>query len=489
VALAFALLYPLAFVAIAVLRIGYPYELEWMEGGAVGHVRRILAGLPLYVEPSLEFTPFIYPPLYFHVSAWMARLVGPDFLALRLVSVLSSLGCLGLLFAIVRQRAGGWHVPTLAACLFAASYREGGAWLDVGRNDPLYLFLMLAGIWSLGRPGSPWLAGGLAGVGFALSALTKQSALFVALPVAVWLLIADWRRGAAFTAALAILVGGTTLWLEQTSGGWYLYYVFELPRHHPIIGQLLRGFWTAEFLGVYGLALAIAAFRFFRVPAGGWRAAGLDLVLIASMILTAYATKIRVGSFDNLILPAHLAASLGLGWGLAALLEFARELPEPRGRVVERFALLLVFATFTLTLYKPWQQLPPRADRAAGDQIVESLRGVEGDVWVPSHPYLAERSGKPGHAHELALTDVLRATETPQHARLMDSLRAALRERRWRVVVLDHVGWLRDEVQPFYDHQAQMFAEDEADRFWPMTGYRTRPDFVWIAKPEGGEVP
>jgi hypothetical protein len=34
-----------------------------------------------------------------------------------------------------------------------------------------------------------------------------------------------------------------------------------------------------------------------------------------------------------------------------------------------------------------------------------------------------------------------------------------------------------------------MFAEDEADRFWPMTGYRTRPDFVWIAKPEGGEVP
>jgi len=486
---ALALLYPIAFVAVAVLRMNFPYELEWMEGGALGHVQRILAGQPLYVEPSLEFTPFIYPPLYFHVASWFARVLGPDFMALRLVSFLSSLGAIGLIFAIVRGRTGGWLAPTLAACLFAASYREGGAWFDVARNDALYLFLMLAGVWALMRPGLPWLAGALGGVGFALAALTKQSALFIAVPVALWLLVTDWRRGAALTLAFAALAGGATPWLDQASGGWYRYYVFDLPRDHPIIGQLLRGFWTSEYLGVYGLALAIAAFRFVRAPLGEWRRTGLDLVLLASLILTAYSTKIRVGSFDNLILPAHVAASLGLGWGLAALLEFARGLPEERGRALERFAALLCLVTFTLTLYKPWRQLPPAADVEAGNQIVESLRRVEGNVWVPSHPYLAERAGKPGHAHELALTDVLRPVDSPQHAKLMASLREALQDRRWSVVVLDHVGWLKDEVQPYYEHSAQMFGDDEADRFWPATGYRTRPDFVWTARPDTAPTP
>jgi hypothetical protein len=479
---AFALLYPIAYVAIALMRMRHPFELEWMEGGAVGHVRRILDGLPLYVEPSLDFTPFIYPPLYFHVASWFARALGPDFLALRLVSFLASLGALAFVFLIVRRRTSGWVPATLAACLFAASFREGGAWLDLARVDSLYLMLLLAGIWGVQRPGSPWLAGAIGGIAFALGALTKQSALFVAAPAAAWLLIADWRRGATFAAVVAAIVGGFTAWQNQVSGGWYAYYVFELPRDHPIIGQLLRGFWTAEYLGVYGIALAIAAFHFVRVSRASWRAVGLDFVLLASLIFTAYATKIRVGSFDNLLLPAHVAASLGLGLGLEALRRFARELPTDRAPTLDRFAAVLCAATFLLTLYKPWRQLPTAADVAAGEQMVESLARVDGDVWVPSHPDLAAKAGKPWHAHELALTDVLRPREGPVYEKLHVEIREALRTNRWRLLVFDHVGWLKTEAEPYYDHVAQMFGEHENDLFWPRTGFHTRPDFVWVPK-------
>jgi hypothetical protein len=91
-------------------------------------------------------------------------------------------------------------------------------------------------------------------------------------------------------------------------------------------------------------------------------------------------------------------------------------------------------------------------------------------------------AGKPAFAHELAITDVLRPGDTPQHHALMDSLRAALRERRYDLVILDHTGWLKDETEPWYDHVAQMFGGNEQDLFWPATGYRTRPDFVWAPK-------
>ena len=40
-------------------RIGYPFDLEWMEGAMLIHVWRMQRGLPIYVEPSLDFIPFV----------------------------------------------------------------------------------------------------------------------------------------------------------------------------------------------------------------------------------------------------------------------------------------------------------------------------------------------------------------------------------------------------------------------------------------------
>ena len=92
------------YLAIVPARIAYPFELEWMEGACVDHVRRVLAGQPLYVAPSLDFVPFVYPPLYFWLSAALARVTGIGFLPLRLVSSVSSLGCFALIFLMVRRQ-------------------------------------------------------------------------------------------------------------------------------------------------------------------------------------------------------------------------------------------------------------------------------------------------------------------------------------------------------------------------------------------------
>ncbi|MHC4458094.1 MAG: hypothetical protein ACYS0I_13605, partial [Planctomycetota bacterium] len=64
-----AILYLAVYLILVFLRIQFPFELEWMEGGSVHQIERILEGKKLYVSPSLEFVPYIYPPLYFYVSA------------------------------------------------------------------------------------------------------------------------------------------------------------------------------------------------------------------------------------------------------------------------------------------------------------------------------------------------------------------------------------------------------------------------------------
>jgi hypothetical protein len=44
----FSLLYILIFIAIALIRMNYPFELNWMEGGLLDVVNRILDGKQLY---------------------------------------------------------------------------------------------------------------------------------------------------------------------------------------------------------------------------------------------------------------------------------------------------------------------------------------------------------------------------------------------------------------------------------------------------------
>jgi hypothetical protein len=368
--------------------------------------------------------------------------------------------------------------------LFAATYRQGGAWLDIGRADSLCMCLMLAGAVGLRRLESAWTGGVVGGVAFALAALTKQSALFVAAPVAVAVIVTDPKRGVTFTAALAALFLGWAWVLERQSGGWFRYYVFDLPRDHPIIGQLLRGFWIQDLLGPLGIAIVIGAAYFFAAPARPRaRALALDAALFVGLVGTGYLTRIRVGSFVNVVMPAYLGVSLVCGLGLAVL-ESHRRSDSAAARRGERYVLLLLLAQFAVLAYKPWQQLPSAQDRAAGEQVVESLRRVSGDVWVPRHPYLAAMAGKPWLAHELALQDVLRPAQTPASRALLEEIRSVARARRFAVVVLDDESWVHHEFSPYYRLGAQMFAAGETELFWPKTGYFTRPDFVWMPKPD-----
>ena len=77
----------LAYLAVGLLRIWHPYELMWMEGEVLEHVRRVAAGEPLYVAPTFEFTPLIYTPLFYYTSALVSMIVGEGFTAMRGVSL------------------------------------------------------------------------------------------------------------------------------------------------------------------------------------------------------------------------------------------------------------------------------------------------------------------------------------------------------------------------------------------------------------------
>ena len=485
--LAAAVLAVLVYLAVALLRMPYPFDLEWVEGGMLAQVRRVLHGQPLYAAPSVSYVPFDYTPLYFLVAAFPARFMGEGLAALRLTSLAASLGCLALVALIVRREGGSLSAGMLAAGLFAATYRLSGAWLDLARPDSLFLVLVLAGLWAYrvaptGRR-STTLGAAIAGAIFALAFLAKQTALLVALPIAIHAALDDRRRAVAFAGTLAVLIGASTLLLDRGSGGWYHYYVFGVAMSHRIDRTLVTRFWTDDLLRPLAIAALVGASVFAlprRAVASG---RGYLAALSAGMLGSAWWLRLYRGSYDNALLTSCAAVAIlcALGWDAVR----AGGTPASAGgthvgRGVARLLGWALLAQFALLAYNPLAQLPADTDRAAGERLVANLRAAPGDVLAPCHPEFAVRAGKAPHFHEVALTDVVAGGHGAVEAGLAGELDEALRAHRWAAVVLDQRDWLWSEVSAHY--RPAWPALEDGDAFWTRTGMITRPDTVLVPR-------
>src|SRR5204862_201573 len=110
------------YAGIALARLGSPFPLEVLESNSFIEVHRILAGQPLYAAPTVSYVPDGYPPLYFAVSAAAASALGQSYLALRLVSLASSLACHGWYLYYVFEQMSEHALSAAAVGQFWAGY-------------------------------------------------------------------------------------------------------------------------------------------------------------------------------------------------------------------------------------------------------------------------------------------------------------------------------------------------------------------------------
>lgn len=444
-------------------RLGYPFELEWMEGAMVDEAARVRAGEPIYGPPTVDHVPFLYTPLFFQVGALAMAVLGEGFLALRVVSVLATLGCAWLLADLVRRETGRRYLGLVAAGLFCGGYGWLRTWYDLGRNDTLFVVVVLAMVrCARGGTVGAIAAGLLAPVAF----LVKQTALFW-LP---WLLLAfvlrDGRKGAV-TAALAVVGCGVAVLVgDAVTGEWFSFYVFTMAGFHGTQGDRWVGFWTEDLVPIAPLLAAAALALVGRWRAGERRSALALAALLLGGIATSYASRLHVGGFDNVLLYGFVAAVLVGPIAAAAA--------APRARLVGLALLLLQFATLVFDpralwqprpplLLDPRQALPTAAHRRASEELAAFVAAQPGDVWVVFHGQFGPRAGRPRTAHAQAIYDLLPFALAQPRDRstraLVTSVERALAAGRFSAIVLE---------QPFGAMFEQLFAHQ-------LAGFRRRP--------------
>ena len=495
-------LYQLVLLATAIAgRVGYPYDLEWMEGGMLHHALRIKHGEGIYVPPSIDFIPYLYTPLYPSLLALFGGGFGINYVVGRVISIIALLG-IGAVSAVQIAHKRHEHVArgpvwagiALAFGLFAASYPYMEGWFDLVRADTLFLFMVTAGIAGLPK----WAATGTglrghaqvaaAATLLALSFFCKQTGFVYVGVGGVIVLVVAWRRVPVYVATAGVIGLGGTWLLDRTTQGWFWTYVSKIHRAHDFN---MDRFWKSfgNILLKFPAMTAVIAIGVIVVGWTWWRRRSLPRAAHPFVLWTAvFAVSTVVGAIGwgtefahfNAYMPAFLHGALAAGAAVPAVYACWRLRFEGHARahaIASGAALgvaIVLAATCWTARWKPAQFMPTQRDVAAGDRLIAHLRSIDGNVWMPSHPWYLHLAGKRLFVHRMGVKDV-----TARQARVVAGLDEAVRSHAFAALVLDDRD-LYLELPILHSNYRPALKLPSTERPRLFTGAKIVPDAIWI---------
>ncbi|MFQ5869951.1 MAG: ArnT family glycosyltransferase, partial [Candidatus Zixiibacteriota bacterium] len=481
----------LSLLVIFISHLSFPFPLEWAEEGVLHHCIQIIQGNQIYAEPSAAFVAFPYTPLYYYLGALLMKLLGEGFLALRIISMLSFLGSLVLVYRIIsnetRNRLASW----IGCGLFAASFGVVGYWYDVGRIDSLAIFLILFSGYILRYyPGTGGAV--LSAILFSASFLTKQSA-FVFLPFMVIPICLSRRRDALiFSITSVVVCAGFLMFLSAESQGWSWFYLFKIPASTPRLYRVLLGYPIKDLLANFPFLLA--AMLFFLWGADHHRAKKEVKALLGNFwiwfflagFLVSYLSRLKYGGWDNVLY--SVVAVLPLPFGI--LLGRFLSSDETGGR--RKLVLVLIVLQFLPLIYDPSLLIPKEADYRGGEIFIERVSEIPGEVLVFYHSHLDYMAKGKTSAHAAALKELPNVYDAGVPFKGMPKdLYEAVTKRRYSAIILDdraetEVGnpWTKF-ISKYYSFSEEIYKPGEP-RLRFMTGAQSIPRFVY--RPRVGEI-
>jgi hypothetical protein len=470
---------------IFVGRAGFPLDLEWMEGGMLVHAQRIAAGQGIYVKPSLDFVPYLYTPLYPALLALLSLVFPLGYLLGRVVSLLAFFAALVLLGVCVAGEARGLVrgrrllaglVGLVGAAAVAAAFAFTGGFFDLVRSDSLLLALEALALWLVLR-GDTWKSAAAAGLVIAAAFFTKQTASIMGVGLGVGLLMVNWRRALVYGGVAALALAAGTGLLVKTSGGWFWTYIFKLHQTHGyrwgvvaanVLPDTLKHLWPILAVLIVATVALACTHKLRRTDIILWLAALAGEVAAAVGFATQWA-------FSNAYIPAVffpvLAASVLSGRLLLHALDRRSWLSA-----VPTCAVLLGLAWQNQHISRPALAavVPRPSDYVAAGRLLDHLRSVPGDLFIPFHTYYGALVGKRTFVHRMGVWDVSPGLGRPS------GLDHALQEQFFPAVVLD---WkTRPGEFPFVDSRYHVWRQlrEGVDSVRMFAGAETSPNALLV---------
>jgi len=315
--------------------------------------------------------------------------------------------------------------------------------------------------------------------------LTKQTALLAAIFFVVYGLKMRKEKGWYLVLSTTLGIGLSVMILDRVHDGWFSFYTLRVPAGHLLEPLAFIKLVPQDIFRPLPVA---ALFSVLFLILRGLRGAKNDVwfyVLIGMGFLAcAAAPRVKEGNAVNDMIPVFAFVALLFGaaiptvraWGSEVFGYMPPDYPE-RTRLrlwLSVFFYGLIVVQLSTLFYGPQNVIPTAADRAAGDALVREVANYRGDVWVTHHGYITTLAGKHPHAMDQPILDMLYADNPLASALFNEDLEHALRECRFAAIVSDNCDFLH------MGYAGEPLRYGGPDDFWPVTGYRTRPEIVYV---------
>lgn len=333
-------------------------------------------------------------PLYFTMLWLWEQVAGTSEFAVRFPSVLAALGCIALVYALVRR---SWDGATAASA--AALLAVSPAFLYIAQMARMYslvVLLALACLYAIQRggerPGWRWPTALAVAAGLLLS--TSYSAFLALLPLAVWVLARrrpPWRLAAGLAAGVALAAPAV---LYQRSAVLEGALAWDIPASLAHLGApsfpwfaqvctamtlgLQGARYAVKYVPALGTALVLAALALGGAACLGRRAWPWVLLWAGPVLL---AVLLTTATETNLVHLRYLAVSaVAQSVLLAGLYRTLVRHPKLRVAVAVAAALALG-ALISFQIAEPWERSDREIIRAACD-----ARGERGELLLVGGP-------------------------------------------------------------------------------------------------------
>jgi hypothetical protein len=469
-------------VWVALSRVSYPFDLDFLEDDILVEAWRLAQGLPIFLPLNADFVPHAYGPLYMLLAAGLFKLAGPGFLPMRLLSFAATLASSGLLLWAAYRVSRRIVIALFAPGLFLAGYALTGAQYELARVDSLFVALVLAGTLAGVTNAGSRRGRIVAALCLALAFFAKQTAAVFGLSMAAYLVVRQRRRAIDFTvlylAAIIVPLGA----LEFLTSGWSTFYLLQVPQGDPLAISRLVSYFRHDLLQNLGPLCALsAALVVLRIRSLTPRSAlSRDWPLFALFALLASGwMRARLGGNLNSLLPAYAFLCLIPVLLYADLDQAEGSMNSEHARILLCLAVLWQFA---VAIYNPLPEIPSGAMRESGQTLIERLRQTPGPVLVLEHPYYAQLGGKEPGVSLTALWHARFQGATPLPA----DLSSRIRSRYYALVITDEgeypeVAAAIDSLLSATYRQEPQLNLNEAPP--TLTGVIVRPRYAYVPGP------
>ena len=479
--LLFTALFLGTFFWVALHRLNYLFELEWREGIFFESALRILEGKSLYASPAIEWIGPDANPLFIYISSGLLYLFGESISVLRMVSLLATIGTAFLFYRFLRKTGVEDYFALIGFGIFFSVYFISGNWYDIANPFSLAIFLSLASLTAAIKRKKK-LDIITAGVFSALAFFAHTDFILLFIFLLFYYLVFDKKYKFYFIISASVVFLAFFVTLHIINGEWYWKYAFSKYFVNELKPSVIFSFWYSDLfsnLPIFSILSwggLIGLIRLY-VRRNCRKSDHIMTVMIAAMFSISIISRLYGEENSGVLTPAFIGIAgltvwsmqhfhlreYGLGWFLPIAVK------------------IMIIVQLSFLVYRPSLIIPTESDLKSGELLIEKIENYSGQVFVPYHPYYSRLAGKNNFA-DFALSErFTRSGYDPAFQSVSDSLQSMIEKQRFSAIFIDYPpDYLPDYLTDNY-RLGETLHKNQSGAY-PITGFKTRPQFVYIPR-------